>query len=157
MDKVLSEVIEELGNSRLSAKEMFDKYMKYKTLSNIVVQNYNRIKTSIPENTKRGYIQVFQSDICGEIRPYSDQLREIVLDLLKEDGFHVEFIQIHFGTGYSSPGYLIAWDERIPAVKYAVDGPEYQKMKALIENPPSINGITNISCGRTGVVTFRST
>jgi hypothetical protein len=155
MDKVLSEVIEELGNSRLSAKEMFDKYMKYKTLSNIVVQNYNRIKTTIPENTKRGYIQVFQSDICGEGQQYG-QLREIVLDLLKEDGFHVEIIQILFGTGYSSPGYLIAWDERIPAVKYAVDGPEYQKMKALIENLPSTNGITNISCGRTEVVTFSS-
>ena len=60
---------------------------------------------------------------------------EKVLDMLKDDGFYIEctlkpFVSGNFhvvGFNHNLYEYLIAWDERSPAVKYRVDGDEYQK------------------------------
>jgi hypothetical protein len=136
MDKIVSEVVEELGTDRLNAKELFDKYTKYKAFSSLVVREYTKIKLEISENYRKGGMEICP-DLWGNQKIETEQLTEIIIRLLKEDGFYVEQGSYISASRGPCQYYLIAWDERIPAVKYAVDGPEYQKMKAMIEKPPT--------------------
>ena len=89
MDKIVSEVVEELGSDRLNAKELFDKYTKYKAFSSLVVREYTKIKLEISENYRKGGMEICP-DLWGNQKIETEQLTEIIIRLLKEDGFYVE-------------------------------------------------------------------
>lgn len=89
---------------------------------------YNRIREGMLERTNTGQEKYIEVD-CNQ-DAYKDMER--VLEIFKEDGFYIECLyapntQISVIEESDRYKFLIAWDERSPAVKYRVDGEEYQK------------------------------
>ena len=164
MESILSDVKAKLGNDRLNAKDLHDG----NNLAQIAILEYKELYRRILQSSGKSIVYM-------TMKP-NDPVTEILVELLREDGFYVEQQSLYgshgygltrytrsnrgtrknwvnwsqgdpgyiraigtlgpagaYGAGYSQETrYLIAWDDRIPAIKYAVDGPEYCKMKEMI-------------------------
>jgi len=106
---------------RLDAKEYYNKYRWSKSDSFKLAEIYKEIKKFTIEPNKWHVLIDFKTPTDGFSKGV--ELMKLI-PILEEDGFSVRNVNRPDG---STTVYEISWDDQIPDIKCALDGPEYNK------------------------------